>query len=134
MSLCMRLSVRGVLGLSDFNRSHVFSPTSQSVFRLGAALCGFLRVRDAVLHEAGPLADALHQTQIAAAKADDDVTQPNINTHPKPTLPTSIYLYMYYLYIYIYISIIYLYLYYLLSIYLSLSLYIYILYLFYLLT
>ncbi|OEH74150.1 Nuf2 family domain-containing protein [Cyclospora cayetanensis] len=63
----------GVLGLSDFNRTHVFSPTPQSVLRLGVALCCFLRQREAVQSEAGSLAEALQQTQLAAARAEEDL-------------------------------------------------------------
>ncbi|KAL8273786.1 hypothetical protein Esti_002260 [Eimeria stiedai] len=69
---CQKLA-KSVLGIADFNRSHVFSPTPQTVWRLGAALCNFLRVRDAVHAEAGPLAEALDKAQAANVKAEEDL-------------------------------------------------------------
>ncbi|KAL8431669.1 hypothetical protein ACSSS7_005157 [Eimeria intestinalis] len=69
---CQKLA-KNVLGIADFNRSHVFSPTPQTVWRLGAALCNFLRVRDAVHAEAGPLAEALEKAQAANVKAEEDL-------------------------------------------------------------
>ncbi|CDJ39604.1 nuf2 family domain-containing protein, putative [Eimeria tenella] len=71
---CQKLA-KGVLGLADFSRAFVFSPTPQTALRLSAALCCFLAARDAVAAAALPLAEALQQHQLAAARAEDELRQ-----------------------------------------------------------